>query len=86
MPLIVIPAMVMVLFVPTVFVANVAVALAVLSTTESLPWIPTRAADDFCNRPVAAVVRSYTRSLAVMPETVSVFAVISAVVVGWVRV
>ena len=71
---------------PTAFVANDAVAEEVESVTTSLPCLPTSAADPRTSCNVAFVVESYTRLFAVMPETVSSFAKIDAVVVGWVSV
>ena len=63
--------------------ANVAVADAVESVTVSPVSLPTSAADPRTSSEVADVVESYTRLLAVMPDTVSSFAVMLAVVVGW---
>ena len=85
-PAMVLPAMVTVLLVPIVLVANVAVALAVLNVTVSPVSLPTSAAELLFNNAVASTVESYTRSLAVIPLTVSVFTVMLAVVVGWVSV
>ena len=78
----VLPAMVTVLLLPIVLVANVAVALVVERVTVSPVSLPTIAADALFNNAVAEVVASYTRSFAVMPLMVSVFAVIDAMVVG----
>ena len=74
------------MLVPMFLSAKVAVALAVLNVTVSLPWMPESAADPFTNSAVADVDALYTRLLAVMPVMVSSFAVMLAVVVGWVRV
>ena len=75
-----------VLLVPIVFVAKLAVADAVESVTVSPLTTPDSAADPLFNNAVADVVASYSRLLAVIPVTVSSFAVIDAVVVGWVSV
>ena len=80
-----IPAIVTVLFVPTVFVAKVAVAELVDNVMLSLPCTPTSVADPKISCAVAAVVESYTRLLAVMPETVSSFVVMFAVAEGCVN-
>ena len=85
-PLMVSPAIVTVLPVPTVLSLNVAVAVEVESVTTSLPCLPTSAADPRTSWFVATLVASYVRLLAVMPDTVSSFAVILAEVVGWVSV
>ena len=66
--------------------AKVAAAFAVESTTSSDPCLPTSAAEPFTRRVVATTPESYTRSVAVIPVTVSSLAVIDAVVVGWVSV
>ena len=75
-----------VLLVPTFFVPKVAVADAVLMVTASPLSTPTSAAEPLLRSAVADVLPSYTRSFAVMPDTVRVFTVIEAVVVGWVSV
>ena len=80
------PAMVTVFPVATFLSANVAVADDVESVTVSPEMTPESAADALFNSAVAELVASYSRLLAVMPVTVSVFAEISAVVVGWVSV
>ena len=85
-PLMVTPEIVMGLFCPTALLANVAEVFPVFKETLSLPWMPTRAAEDLCNSAVAAVVRSYSRSTAVIPFTVSVRDVMLADKVGWVSV
>ena len=82
----VLPIMVTVLPVPTVFVANVAVAPVVLNVTASAPITPLNAAEPLFNKDVAAVVASYTLLLAVMPVMVRAFAVMFAVAVGCVTV
>ena len=74
------------MLVPTVFDANVAVAPVVLSVTASMPITPFSAAEPLFRSDVAAVVASYTLLLAVIPVMVSAFAVMFAVVVGWVTV
>ena len=63
---------------------NVPVALDVLREMESLPSMPANSAADRLRIEVANVLALYTRELAVMPMTVSVFFAIEAVVVGWV--
>ena len=72
--------------VPIPFVANVAAAEAVESVTVSLPCLPDNAAEPSERSAVASVVESYTRFDAVTPVTVSSFARMLAVVVGWVSV
>ena len=81
-PLMVNPATVTVLPLPAVLSSNVAVAEAVESVTTSLPCLPTSAAEPSTSWFVALLVASYVRLLAVMPDTVSSFAVMDAVVVG----
>ena len=78
--------MVTALFEAIVFVANVAVAEVVDNVTASAPITPESAAEPLISREVAAVVPSYSLLLAVMPVTVSAFAVMFAVVDGWVTV
>ena len=78
--------MVTVFPVATFLSANVAVADDVESVTVSPEMTPESAADALFNSAVAEFVASYSRSLAVMPVTVSSFAVMEAVVVGWVSV
>ena len=82
----VLPAIVTTLPTPTFLLANVAVALEVDSVTTSLPAIPLKAAEPLFNSAVANVDALYVRLLAVMPVMVRSFAVIDAVVVGWVSV
>ena len=82
----VMPATVIGLLVLTFLFANVAVAALWLRVTTSDPCLPTSAAEVFTRRSVAEVVESYTRLVAVMPDTVSTAAVIEAEVVGWVSV
>ena len=76
------PEIVTVFAVPTVLVANSAVAPLRSSPGVSPKTIPESAAEVVTSCEVASTVRSYTRLLAVMPVTVSVFAIIVAVVVG----
>ena len=85
-PPMVMPMIVIGLLVPIVLFANVAVAALWVRVTVSFVSTPTRAAEVFTNRSVAETVESYTRLVAVMPDTVSSLAVIDAVVVGWVSV
>ena len=80
----VLPVMVTVLLLPTVFEEKVPVADVVLSVTVSPRTLPTSAAEPFTK--VAVVLALYTLFEAVMPEMVSSFAVMFAVVVGWVSV
>ena len=80
------PVMVIGLFVPMFLFAKVAAAFAVESTTSSDPCLPTSTAEPFTRRAVATTPESYTRSVAVIPETVSSLAVIFAVVLGWASV
>ena len=70
----------------TVFVANVAVALDVDKVTLSPLKTPDSAAEFLFSSAVAESVALYSRLLAVMPVTVSSFAKIDALVVGWVSV
>ena len=79
---IVIPAIVMFLLLAAVFVAKVAVAELVSSERSSRPCLPTSVAFVLTSSEVALRVASYARALAVMPDTVSSFAVMLAVVVG----
>ena len=76
-------AAVTVLFAATFLLANVAVAPEVVNATTSFVSTPTNEADALFNRAVALVVASYTLLSAVIPDTVSVFTVMLAVVVGW---
>ena len=80
------PVMVIGLLVPMFLFANVAVAALWVRVTVSFVSTPTRAAEVFTRRSVAATVESYTRLVAVMPDTVRPLAVIEAVVLGWVSV
>ena len=80
------PAIVIVLFVPMFLFAKVAVAELWVRVTTSDVSFPTSAAEPFTRRSVAATVESYTRLLAVMPDTVSSLSVMFAVVLGWVSV
>ena len=82
----VLPVMVTTLLVPIVLVAKDAVAPDVDSVTTSPNSLPTIAADDLLSNAVADAVASYSRSSAVMPLMVKDFAVMDAVVVGWVSV
>ena len=78
--------MVIGLLVPMFLFANVAVAALCEIVTTSDPCLPTRAAEPLTRRSVAETVESYTRSVAVIPDTVSSLAVIDAEVDGWVSV
>ena len=80
------PAMVIGLLVPMFLFAKVAVAALWVRVTTSSGTTPTSAAEVLTNNAVAEAVESYTRLLAVMPDTVRFLAVISAVVLGWVSV
>ena len=80
------PATVIVLPLPAVLSSNVAVAEEVERVTTSLPCLPTSAADPRTSWFVAILVASYVRLLAVMPDTVSSFAVMDADVVVWASV
>ena len=79
-PVFVTPVMVMVLLVPTFLLSKVPVVDAVEMVTVSPLMVPTNAADPRFRD--AVVFWSYVLLLAVMPDTVSVFAVMSAVAVG----
>ena len=70
---------------PTAFVANEAARLAVESDTLSPLTIPDRTAFVLLMSTVALADASYTLSLAVSPVIVRVLAVMSALVIGWVR-
>ena len=69
------PAMVTCLPTPTSLLANVAEADPVFRLTMSPETTPDSAADPVTSCAVADVVASYSRLLAVMPVTVSPFAV-----------
>ena len=85
-PLMVMPAIVIVLLAATVLVAKDAVAPLWSSVTMSSVSTPNKPAVPFESSEVAFVVASYTRFAAVMPETEMPFAVIDAEVLGWVSV
>ena len=80
------PVMVIGLLVPMFLLAKVAVTALWVRVTTSSVTTPTSAAEVFTSRSVAETVESYTRLVAVMPETVRPLAVMSAVVAGWVSV
>ena len=82
----VMPVMVIGLLVPMFLFAKLAVAALWARVTVSFVSTPTRAAEVFTSRSVAETVESYTRLVAVMPDTVRPLAVIDAVVLGWVSV
>ena len=83
-PLIVTPAMVTALFVPTALSAKLPVALPAPSVTASPLITPDSAAAAVLS--VAVVEPSYTLSFAVMPVTVSAIAVMLAVAAGCISV
>ena len=85
-PLMVMPAMVIVLLVATVLVPKEAVAPLWSSVTMSSVSTPSKPAVPFESSEVAFVVASYVRFAAVIPVTVSSLRVTDAVVVGWVSV
>ena len=78
----VIPARVTILPSATFLFAKLAVAALWSSVTASPDSTPERAAEPFTRSAVADVVASYTRLLAVMPETVRVLAVTLALAAG----
>ena len=79
------PVIVIALLVPILASAKTPLMFVVESVTESLVMIPLNAADEVSSKLVAAAVASYTRSSAMMPVIVSVFAEMLAVVDGCVR-
>ena len=74
--------MVIGLAVPMFLVSNVAVAEVWSRVTTSFVATPARAAEPLTRRVVALVFALYTRSLAVMPVTVSSLVVMAAEVDG----
>ena len=85
-PLMATPVTVIAFAVPMFLVTNEPAIDAVLRFTVSFVSTPTSAADVVSSSAVALVVALYTRLLVAMPLTVSVFAVMLAVVVGCVSV
>ena len=76
------PVIVIVLLLPMFLLAKVATAALWSSVTESFVSTPTRAAEVFTSCAVAFADALYTRSLAVIPETMSSLTVMFAVVEG----
>ena len=80
------PVMVMGFAVPTFLLANVPAIEPVESVTTSFVSTPDNAAFVVSRTEVADSLALYTRLLAVIPVTVSVFSVIEPVVVGCTKV
>ena len=80
------PVIVIAFAAPTALSANApAIPLVEMLTTSPLST-PTSAAEPVLRIDIALALALYTRSLAVIPLTVNIFAVMFAAVVGWVSV